>query len=93
MVGHKHAVGRTRGLLVVLYRPPGPGGGTYKRPLEPGVIDTRKIKLPGYEKEIYVDVVLIEYTEGLSIDAQLERFEQSYENIQVYLEKDVEVYD
>lgn len=73
------------------------GGGSfpYRKVYEPeeGVIQTKRIKLPGTKTTITVDVLLIQYTEDLSVEATLEKYADQYENIQVYLEKDVELYD
>lgn len=85
-------------LVVVVAPSPvyGGGGGTYTPPLEPGVIQTRTIKLPHYKRKISVDVVLIYYDgndKNINVEASIEEYREKYDNIKVYLEKDVKFYD
>ena len=56
-------------------------------------IHTKKIRLPGQKKDINVDVLLINYTGNISIEAYLKEVLPEYKDIRVYVEGEVKVYD
>lgn len=79
------------GTLVVVVAPPvisGGGGRVIHRKIDD--IQTKTIKIPGKKDKITVDVLLIEYSEDLSVKAIMEKFADKYTDVQVYFEKDVE---
>lgn len=74
-----------RKLIIVVSQ----AGGYAFRP-EPGIIQTRSIKLPGYKKKILVDVLLISKEDLEKIDVIVKKWQVKYNDVKVYLEKDVE---
>lgn len=97
IVGTKHAVGETRGLLIVL-KGGGWGSGPsfeepYYGPLVPGEPRKITIKVPDEETPITVDVVLAHHTGDISVDAVLEKHKYDYKEIRVYSLDEVEIYD
>ena len=87
------------GTLVIIVTPseptihyPSGGGGQFILP-GPGDIRTLTIKVPDKKNKITVDVLLIEYSEDLSVKAIMEKFKDKYTDVKVYFEKDVEIDD
>lgn len=86
------------GTLFVVITPPEPtvslgaGGGRVILPKRDEII-TRKIKVPDIKDKITVDVLLIQYSEDLSVKAIMDEFKDKYTDIKVYFEKDVEFDD
>ena len=78
--------------LVVIIREPRPiGGGGHPVSFKTTDIQTKTIKIPTKKEEINVDVLFIDST--INVEAVLEAYQDRYDDIQVYLEEDVEIYD
>lgn len=74
-----------------------PGGGILPYPIDvkffEDIIETRTIKLPNKKDKISVEVLLIQYSDEVTVSAVLEHMKQKYEKVEVYLENEVELYD
>lgn len=97
IVGTKHAVGETKGRLIVLEgggRGPGPSfDEPYYGPLIPGQKQTITLKVPGEKTAVTVDVIWVASDSEITVDAVLSKYKYDYETIEVYSIDEVEIYD
>lgn len=57
------------------------------------LIKTKKIKVPDEDKDITVDVLLINHTGEISVEAILKKVTGKYTEIKVYMEEEVRIND